>query len=500
MIAKTNAEWNLPDLLRAAGIAPLGAPPSTVSSITADSRTVSTGACFIAVAGGNFDGHRFVDTALQHGAVAAIVERDRRTLDDPRIIAVPDSRLALARLAAAFYRIDAAQRERRLGLIGVTGTNGKSTVCALIRSILQAASRKTACFGTIENDSPAGRAPSALTTLPPVDLCHHLSLAVAAGADSAVMEVSSHASDQKRCDGLAFSVAVFTNLTHDHLDYHKTLDAYALAKKRLFDGLEWQASAVINADDPRAELMVRDCHARVIRFGSAAGDVTATVDRQSTDGTTMRLHIDDRAVPVHTHLIGAHNVYNCLAAAAAAHAFGASVDYLKVGLERVEFVSGRLQRATFPGDRFAVLIDYAHTPDALQHAIDALRPLTRRRLICVFGCGGDRDRAKRPVMGRIAAQGADVAVLTSDNPRSEEPARIIEQVLAGMPAGKRDDTIVESDRRIAIHHAIDMARAGDVVLIAGKGHEAYQIIGAEKRVFSDLDVARQALQATEIPA
>jgi UDP-N-acetylmuramoyl-L-alanyl-D-glutamate--2,6-diaminopimelate ligase len=493
--------WRLGDLLKRAGVAPTEGAPSTalldvrIARLSSDSRDVGPGTCFIALAGGQADGHAYVDAALSGGAAAAIVEQGRYCGLNPSAIAVPDTHDAVGRLAAVFYGIDEALAAGRLRLAGVTGTNGKPTVCALLRAILDAAGARSAVLGTIANDVLASTTPAAMTTPPPIELCELLGRAVAAGASHAVMEVSSHALDQRRCAGLTFQVGVFTNLTHDHLDYHLTWDDYARAKKRLFDGLGPDAAAIVNADDPRWAFMVEDTAAQVVRFstGVAATDVRVVAEQISLDGTRLRLQLRGSSLNVRTRLIGRHNVSNIVAAATAAEALGVSPDAIRRGLEAVTTVRGRLQSVTDGAGSGGVFVDYAHTPDALKNVLGILRELTGKRLICVFGCGGDRDRSKRPIMGRIVADLADLAYLTSDNPRSEDPGAIIDEVLPGFVTC-RQKVVVEPDRGRAIASAIEAAAEGDTVLIAGKGHEDYQIIGSRRLHFDDVAIATEALR------
>ncbi len=309
------------------------------------------------------------------------------------------------------------------------------------------------------------------------------------------MEVSSHALDQKRADGIDFSSAVFTNLTQDHLDYHGTLDAYAFTKKRLFDRLRSAASAVICADDDWAEKMAADTRGRVLRYGvnGLASDVWAENISLGDERTSFDLCLGDKREPVSMKLIGIHNVRNVLAAAGATGSLGIPIEDIKKGVEVMDAVRGRLQRVDVQAP-YTVFVDYAHTPDALKNVLTLLREVTAERLICVFGCGGDRDRAKRPVMGKIVAELADVAVVTSDNPRSENPQSIVDETVVGMEGADHCERIVEVDRWRAIVAVVEMAEPGDVVLIAGKGHEDYQIIGSERKWFDDVVVAAEAME------
>ncbi|HEY3242017.1 MAG TPA: UDP-N-acetylmuramoyl-L-alanyl-D-glutamate--2,6-diaminopimelate ligase [Phycisphaerae bacterium] len=505
--------WTLRSLVASAelrGVDPARLPDIPIEHICEDSRAVRRGSCFVAVRGTHSDGHAFINHAIASGASAIIVSRSGAEsaavgahaavsaigapVREPVLVEVDDTRAALSQLAATFWGVVEATRSGRLRLIGVTGTNGKSTTCCLIQSILKAAGHPTALLGTIRYDLIGEAVAADWTTPPATVLCESLARAVRFGATHAVMEVSSHALDQERCDGLTFTAGVFTNLTGDHLDYHHDAESYLRAKKRLFDCLPGTAVAVVNGEDSASMRLVENCAARLIRYGLQAGalNVTARGLGVSTSGTEYQLHLVSGVTPVHSALIGRHNVMNTLAAAASAEALGASPEQIRAGLEAVRVVPGRLQRVETNGAGFSVLVDYAHTDDALVNVLSVLRPLTRGRLICVFGCGGDRDRTKRPRMAAAVERFADIAVLTSDNPRTEDPAAIIEEVRAGFgrPGEGRACRIeIDVDRRSAIQRALASAAPGDTVLIAGKGHEDYQIIGRQKFHFDDVEVA-----------
>ncbi len=472
-----------------------GSGDTPLTLLTDDSNQVTPGACYVAVKGGRHDGLDFVPAALAAGAAAVVTDRPVRVSRGVAAVLVPDVRSALSRLAAAYYLLRPGQARSTLGLIGVTGTNGKSTTCELLRSIVQAAGQRAALLGTIRYDLVDEQLPANLTTPPALELCRLLARAADRGAHWAIMEASSHALDQRRCDGLTFAAAVFTNLTGDHLDYHGNTDEYLRAKKRLFDQLDPDAVAVVNAEDDSSNPIVADCRARLIRYGLDGGltDLTATIESLRADGSTFKIVGLGCDVRVRCPLVGRHNVMNALAAAATARALGFEDDIIRRGIEAVGDVRGRLERVDVPGREFAVLVDYAHTDDALRRVLSALRPLTRGRLICVFGCGGDRDRTKRPRMAAAVAELADLAVVTSDNPRTEDPDRIIREVLAGFAPDQTCRIEVEPDRRRAIDGAIGQAGPGDTVLIAGKGHEDYQIVGHTRRHFDDVEEARTCL-------
>ncbi len=494
--------WRLSELFAQAGLAAEteGVPSDvTITSLTDDTRTTSPGACFVAIRGTAADGHQYVDAAVQRGAVAVVVSRHRAVPEGVVRVRVGDTPTTLAKLAAAYYGL----REQQGGaqrLVGVTGTNGKTTVAWLLRSILREAGCSTALLGTIEYDLFSKRLPAPLTTPGAVSLCQHLATARDAGADYGVLEVSSHALDQRRCDGLSFSAAVFTNLSGDHLDYHVSMDAYAAAKRHLFDLLCPHGVAVVNQDDAFGRSLSSTLPGRVVSFGLDSQDAEVTARLHSVDrqGSDFVLRSRSFEVAVRLSLPGQHNVANAVAAAATAEVLGIAPDSIRRGLERTSGVPGRLQRAEPDGWPFSVLVDYAHTDVALENVLQALGPLTAGRVICVFGCGGDRDRTKRPRMGAVVGRLADVAYVTTDNPRTEDPQRIIDEILPGFGGSPTCRVSVQIDRRQAIEAAIADARPGDTVLIAGKGHEDYQLVGRDVLDFDDLQVARSFLEAESL--
>lgn len=518
--------WTLATLMECAGVQPIGRAcgdsTTPISFITDDSRKVAAGACFVAVRG-VVDGNDFIESAVRRGAAVIVAERRHPAVATMPFIQVDDSRAALARLSAAWYGLRDVSAEpnsaaEAMRLIGVTGTNGKTTVAWMIRAILQAAGHRAALFGTVEYDLVARRCPAPLTTPGAIDLCAHLAEARSAGARFAVMEVSSHALDQRRTDGLEFAAAVFTNLTGDHLDYHGSMDSYFAAKRRLFEGLSKAAAGVSNLDDPAADRLIHSCPAERITFGIDAphADVAASISGMNRGGTSFALRCSDRIldrnrrmkeshpalgdvaddgrrIGVALSLVGRHNVSNALAAATAALATGIDLGAVRRGLEAVRGVPGRLQNVAPDDCPFSVLVDYAHTDDALRNVLTAIRPVTPGRIICVFGCGGNRDRSKRPRMAAVAESGADRIIVTSDNPRKENPLEIIADIVGGFSAGLRQRVGVEPDRRAAIAAAIALAEPGDTVLIAGKGHEDYQLVGDRILPFDDAQVARECL-------
>ncbi len=469
-------------------------PGSEPASLTDDSRSVAPGCCFVAIRGSGIDGHTFVGDAAAAGAAVIVIDRDVPVPRGAVCVRVVDSRETLAKLAAAYYglRGDSA---RHLRLVGVTGTNGKTTVTWLLRSILRAAGQCTALIGTIEYDLVTERRAAPLTTPGALSLCRHLADARDAGAACAVLEVSSHALEQRRCDGLSFQAGVFTNLSGDHLDYHRTMEAYGQAKRRLFELVDADGTAILNLDDPMGSSLAQNVNRRVVTFGleTSTADVTAHDTRLEQRGTSFVLRGRSFETPVYLPLPGGHNMANALAAAATAEAMGVTPTAIKTGLEQATAVPGRLQRVEPDDWPFSVLVDYAHTDGALASVLAALKPLTSGRLICAFGCGGDRDRSKRPRMAAAVGRFADVAYVTSDNPRTEDPQGIIDDILPGFDSAYTCRVEVRVDRRRAIEDAIRDARPGDVVLIAGKGHETYQLVGDRVLPFDDADVARRCL-------
>lgn len=468
-----------------------------VRSVCEDSRRVEPGALFVARRGARNDGRAFIGEAVQRGAVAVVT--------DDEMVRVPDGvALATCRdVAAASARI--AERlwgnpTSRLRLVGVTGTNGKTTTAHLVQQILNGAGKRCGLIGTVCVDDGAGVRASDLTTPGACELSRLFATMVERGCEAAVMEVSSHALDQGRVAGLAFDVGVFTNLSGDHLDYHGTAEAYAAAKAKLFSMLPRSGFAVVNAEDPMAGRMVEHCEAAVVRCGIGGGfPCRAEMASSSVRGSSCVFTGAWGAFACKLSLVGRHNVMNALEACAAAYAVGARMEHLQEAMDRAKAPPGRLEPvAGAAAEEISVFVDYAHTDDALEKALVALRPIVPEggRLWVVFGCGGDRDRTKRPRMGRVASRLADAVVVTSDNPRTEDPERIVDEIMAGVEEGAEVHRVVRRDRAIGL--AIDSARAGDVVLIAGKGHENYQIVsdgkgGTVKRPFDDREASRRAI-------
>jgi UDP-N-acetylmuramoyl-L-alanyl-D-glutamate--2,6-diaminopimelate ligase len=478
-----------------AGIVDVSACPQRdlrISGVFDDSRAVRQGGLFVAVRGSSDDGGRFIPDAIRAGA-AVIVSKDNACDERVVHVRVDDPCDTRARLAQRWYGLDGAAASD-MRLLAITGTNGKSTTGYLTRAIVNEAGIRCGLLSTIEYDVCGRKLPATLTTPGPLQLASLLRECVDNGAGAVVMEASSHALDQRRMAGLRPDAAAFTNLTQDHLDYHATLDEYAEAKARLFDQLADGGAAVLNVDDPHATTMRAHAPDRVITYAmDQPADVTARVSRESTDGMRVRLSVASETIEVSSALIGRHNVYNMLAAAGLAHALDVSLEQIARGLTAVDVVRGRLERVRGI-EGFGVVVDYAHTPAALEAVCRTLRLLVDRRLIVVFGCGGDRDREKRPLMGQSAARHAHAVIVTSDNPRSESPGAIIDDIIAGCDQKTRQRMLVEPDRRRAIEAAIAAAQPGDLVLVAGKGHEDYQWTGTERQPFDDVAVVREVAQ------
>jgi len=483
-------------------VAGLGAQiegPSSVgvSDVTYDSRAVRPGALFVALRGAQTDGHRFVPQAIEAGASALLVEEMPASRPAHVAIArVPDARAALADVAARFFGSPA----RKLTLVGVTGTNGKTSTVRMIESILLAAGRPAGSLGTISVRYPGFEEKSALTTPESLDLQRWLARMRDAGVVAVALEVSSHSLALGRVRGLSFAVGVFTHLSQDHLDFHEDMESYGRAKSRLFDADHLTGTAVLNAADPwtpRFAAVAREAGRAVITYArgpEARADYTTVHERVELARSHLRVRGPDAEIEIELPLAGDFQIDNALAALAAGRALGIDWDAIRRGLEGCPPVPGRLERV---GEgRPIVLVDYAHTPDALDRVLGRVRPLVAGRLIAVFGCGGDRDRTKRAPMARAACAHADHVIATSDNPRTEDPDAILRDVSAGL-SGSHE---VLRDRREAIARAIAGAGADDCIVIAGKGHEDYQILGRERFPFDDREEARRALLARGVAA
>jgi UDP-N-acetylmuramoyl-L-alanyl-D-glutamate--2,6-diaminopimelate ligase len=468
-----------------------------ISGVTDDSRRARAGSLFVARAGTKADGAKFVADAKARGAVAVVCGAKISPCPLPQAV-VDDP----ARAAALLAHIYLASPSLKMRCFAITGTNGKTTSTYLLRHLLGKVGQKCGMIGTVEIDDGRTRRPAEMTTPGACELAELLGTMRDRGCRAAVMEASSHALDQQRLAGVFFSGAAFTNLSGDHLDYHKTMENYAAAKAKLFQELDAEAVAVVNAEDKWSDRVIENCPSRIIRFGfGKRADYRARDVEVTPQGTSFMLHTPDGKAKVAMKLIGKHNIENALTAAAlAGEVAGLSINQIAAGLRDAMGAPGRLQPVE-AGQPFTVLVDYAHTDDALENVLSALRPIAKGKLRVMFGCGGDRDNTKRPRMARVAEKIADAVYVTSDNPRTEDPNQIIAQVVAGFgKPGRIKPVIVEPDRRAAIERIIGDAEPGDVVLLAGKGHEDYQIIGTEKRHFDDVEEARRVLQGLSAAA
>jgi len=478
------------------GAVVIGNGQTIITDIVQDSRKAGRHSMFVCVAGAHVDGHDYIPTAVKQGASAVMTERDIKAPPGIAVLKVPNLDEALKIIVPAFFGYPG----KMLRLIGITGTNGKTTTSYLIRSILQEAGHKTGLIGTIQILIGDKALPVQNTTPNVVDLQRTLAQMAEAGMEYVVMEVSSHALDQGRVAGCEFDAAVFTNLTRDHLDYHKTMERYRDAKAKLFsslmDGMKPGKTAIVNVDDPAAGVMLEASGpAAHITYGVMNGNarLRAVEVKVHAGGSEFAIQGDFGRIRLQLRITGMFNVYNVLAAAGAALAEEIPVAAIEKALTEFPGVPGRFELIDC-GQPFAVVVDYAHTPDGMENILKTAREITQRRIITVFGCGGDRDRTKRPIMGRLAAELSDAVLVTSDNPRSEDPEAIIDEVMAGVEETIGDKPYQRiTDRQEAILVAIAMAGPGDTVVIAGKGHEDYQILSTGKIHFDDREVAREAL-------
>lgn len=470
-----------------------------IADITHDSRQSGEGILFVCIPGAHVDGHDFASQAAGNGAVAILAERKLDLLPEVTQIIVPDVKVAMQSLVPYFYDYPG----QKLRMIGVTGTNGKTTITYLLRSILRNSGYKVGLIGTIQIMIEDDVLPIHNTTPDVIDLQKTLAKMREAGVTHVIMEVSSHALAQQRVAGCEFDTAVFTNLTQDHLDYHKTMENYAMAKALLFDNVSASTAvkqgkaAVINMDDEAGKLMLAHSQCSTITtYGiDYAGDLRATAIDVKPKGVSFTISGEFGSLTLNLKITGIFNVYNVMGAVGAALAEGISPSVIKQALEASASVPGRFELVDCQ-QNFAVIVDYAHTPDGLENILKTARQITSKRIITVFGCGGDRDRTKRPIMGRIAAELSDVVIATSDNPRSEDPEFILSQVEAGVLPALTGDKQHEkiTDRRQAIERAIKIAKSGDTVVIAGKGHENYQILKEKTINFDDKEVASEAIR------
>jgi UDP-N-acetylmuramoyl-L-alanyl-D-glutamate--2,6-diaminopimelate ligase len=462
-------------------------PDIAIQGLECDSRKVGKDFLFVAIQGAKADGNAFIAEAISRGAAAIVADKPAGKQPIPFIL-VPECRLAMAKLATTFYGNPAKQMK----LVGITGTNGKTTSSYLIEHFLIADKKRVGVIGTVNYRFAGHEIPAQETTPGPLRIQEILSRMVEKDCHVAVMEVSSHALDQKRVEGIDFQAALFTNLTQDHLDYHKTIEKYFECKALLFSSLKPSSFAVINNDDAWSRKLKEKTAANVISYGiSEKADLRAENIRWGVDFTEFDLvHLGGK-MRVHSPLAGVHNIYNVLGALGVVKALGLDFQKVTPALKEFKGVPGRLEQVK-EGQSFPVFIDFAHTPDGLQNVLKSLKPYKQRKLILVFGCGGERDRDKRPKMAKVASQFSDLVIVTSDNPRTENAKDIAEEIKAGFPKEFTDHSII-LDRRKAIRHALLTARSGDIVLLAGKGHEKYQIIGTEALPFSDKEEAKRVL-------
>jgi UDP-N-acetylmuramoyl-L-alanyl-D-glutamate--2,6-diaminopimelate ligase len=467
--------------------------PENGPSIRTDSRLVKEGDIFVAVKGTAYDGHDFIDQALASGARYIVCQKDERyTAHNSRheSIIVDNTTEAAAILAQAAGGNPAS----KLTNLAVTGTNGKTTVAFLVRSIIQNAGYKCGLIGTVMYDTCSGYILEApLTTPDCLDIAAKQQEMVENGAKYMVIEASSHALSQNRLAQINFRAAAFTNLSGDHLDYHKTKEEYLAAKTRLFSALAPEATAVLNKQAPETEFIAAHTSANLLWYAiDERTDLAAHIESMDITGTVFALKYAGQSLSVRTPLLGLYNVSNCLAAAGLCFAAGFDTETIAAGLSALKTIPGRLEK--IDGGDFSVIIDYAHTDDALKNVLTTLKPLCKGKLRVVFGCGGDRDRTKRPRMAKVTQELADFVIVTSDNPRTEKPEDIIDEVVAGFEKKETQTIAIEPDRKKAIEMAIESAEKDDIVLIAGKGHEDYQIVGTQKFHFSDKETANDSLR------
>ena len=482
-----------------------------VTAVVQDSRRAAPGSLFVAVRGFHSDGHRFIPQAVGQGAVAVVAEESAsvEVVPDIPVIRVPDSRKALARLAAKFYDYPS----RRIKLVGITGTKGKTTTSYLMRSIIEAAGHQAGLIGTIDYRIGDRVYPAPNTTPESLDLQALFAEMAERGARYCVLEVSSHALALGRTDECEFEAAAFTNLAHEHLDFHRTMDEYGAAKALLFSSLASDKAAVVNMDDAFGSAIIKRTAARVITYGiTGHADVRPAGNiGHNISGLSLAVSTPSGEINIESSLVGRHNIYSILAAVGLGIALGFSGEAVATGIKQMKAVPGRMEKVV-AGQTFGVLVDYAHTEGSLRSLLEAVREMTGKRVITVFGCGGDRDRAKRPKMGAAAIAHSDLVIVTSDNPRTEDSLAIIGEIEAGMTAGIRMEKLeplccgprarsvsnktpyaVIPDRADAIETAVRLAGPGDVVVLAGKGHEDYQIVGESKHHFDDREEARKAI-------
>jgi UDP-N-acetylmuramoyl-L-alanyl-D-glutamate--2,6-diaminopimelate ligase len=488
----------LKQLLNGAGINAVVTNDVEITGITTNSKNVKEGFLFIALPGIHYDGYQFITQAIEDGAVAVVSSKDFSSNKNVEKIIVDSPYSVSIKFAPVFYGFPS----HKINLIGITGTNGKTTITYILESIFNEAGKSTGIIGTIKNKIKNKVYESENTTPQAVDLQKLLHDMVEVNVDTAIMEVSSHALSLDRVAGCEFDIGIFTNLTQDHLDFHGNMDSYLSAKKKLFDDLgktnfkNTKKIAILNIDDPHFNAMIKDTKVPVISYGM--NDLAKfKIQNISFDIKTCLSNFDiiidgKEKINITTHLLGKHNAYNICAAFACAVSQNINIDIVKKGIEKILGVDGRFEFVK-EGQEFACLIDYAHTDDALSRIIDSGRDLGFKRIITVFGCGGNRDRAKRPIMGEVAAKKSDYVIITSDNPREEDPARIALDVECGVKKTQNKNYEVIIDREQAIERALELAKKHDLVIIAGKGHENYQIIGNTKFHYSDKETVKKII-------
>jgi UDP-N-acetylmuramoyl-L-alanyl-D-glutamate--2,6-diaminopimelate ligase len=465
-----------------------GPAPDVIGALTQDSRSVEEGSVFIAVKGTQVDGHLFIDNAINKEAAVIICEEKFYTDEEIAVVKVPDTRSLVGPLAQAFEGNPA----EKLKIIGITGTNGKTTVATLTYQVLQKLGARPSLLGTVAKRINDEEIDSLLTTSDPIELAHDMRRMVDAGSNHLVMEVSSHALDQQRVDGINFNIAAFTNLSHDHLDYHSGIEEYAATKKQLFDNLSTDSTAIVNGDDEQSTFIISDCDAEIIPFGFESDQpIACHIEESNAGGLTIRVDI----IEIKTPMVGRFNAYNVAESFLICRALGYDQQSIAKALHSATGAAGRLQRVQIENQENLplVLVDYAHTPGALENVLQSLADTKENHQILhvIFGCGGDRDKTKRPKMAGVAEDNADKVTVTSDNPRSEEPDAIIDDAMKGFIKPENVSRI--TDRREAIERTVAEADASTIILIAGKGHETYQEIKGERHPFDDRAIAREAL-------
>jgi UDP-N-acetylmuramoyl-L-alanyl-D-glutamate--2,6-diaminopimelate ligase len=492
---KDMSEKNLKNLIVGMEISEfLGNRDCEIESIAFDSRKVQQGGLFVAIPGGRHDGGAFIKEALDKGAIAIITEASLESLSSFHIdcknvtlLRTADSRKSLAVVSSNFYGNPSAQ----LNLTGITGTNGKTTLTYVLEALAKAGGRLTGVIGTIDCHFGETKIPTAMTTPESLDLNLNFRKMVDAGITDCFLEVSSHALSQKRVCDMNFDVGIFTNLSRDHLDFHSDMEKYKNAKAELFRGNKVK-TPIVNINDPAGKEFAAELKENVISTGiNSSAEFSAENISLTAFGSGFTLKTPSGSIEIQTNLLGEHNIYNLLSASAYARAQGMSLDMIQSTFRNIPPIPGRFESIN-KGQNFSVLVDYSHTEDALSKAITAAKIITKGKVIVVFGCGGDRDKGKRKAMGQVATEKADFSVVTSDNPRTEDPEKIISDILKGIPDSASHTAI--TNRREAIEYAISRAKKNDLVLIAGKGHEDYQIVGAKKEHFDDREVAREFLE------